>query len=107
MFKVAGVSALNGQYKVRFANDLTRVKRLIKGGHTDANLLELPQAMDKPAVVTYLKTTEMYTKSPQYQEAIDNADAKYNGTKTVKVKKAAKPALSLDAIAARAKKETA
>jgi hypothetical protein len=36
-----------------------------------------------------------------FAAAIDAADAKYNGTKTVKVTKAAKP--SLDAIKARAK----
>ena len=35
MFKVAGVSILKGEVKVRFANDMTRVKVLAKNGHTD------------------------------------------------------------------------
>lgn len=100
MFKVAGVSVLKGEAKVRFANDMTRVKVLTKNGHTDIELLDLPQAMDKPAVVTYLKTTELY-KDARFTQAIDSADAKYNGAKTVKVSKA-KPELSIDAIKARA-----
>ena len=115
MFKVAGVSTRDGQAKVRFANDMTRIKVLVKTGHTDINLIELPEAMDKPAVVTYLKTTELYA-NPALREAIDNADAKYNGVGVVKAEKAAKaekPAKStkapkvgssLDSIRARAAK---
>lgn len=103
MFKVAGVSILKGEVKVRFANDMTRVKVLAKNGHTDIELRELPDAMDKPAVVTYLKTTDLYS-DPRFTAAIDAADAKYNGEKTVKVSttKIEKP--SLEAIKARAKK---
>ena len=96
MFKVAGVSTLKGQVKVRFANDLTRVKNLTKSGHTDIELLELPEAMEKPAVVTFLKSTELYAKASA-KAAIDAADSKYNPTNTVKVTKP-----SLEAIKARA-----
>jgi len=84
MFKVAGVSRFNGAVKVRFANDLTRVKMLTKAGNTDIELMELPEAMDKSAVVSFLKTTELYLNS-EYKEAIDAADAKYNAVDTVKV----------------------
>ena len=101
MFKVAGVSVLKGEAKVRFANDMTRVKVLAKNGHTDIELMELPEAMDKPAVVTYLKGTDLY-KNPAFQAAIDAADAKYNGAKVVKVTKAKKAAPSIEAIKARA-----
>jgi transcriptional regulator of aromatic amino acid metabolism len=101
MFKVAGVSSLKGEVKVRFANDMTRVKVLSKNGHTDIELMELPEAMDKPAVVTYLKGTDLY-KNPAFQAAIDAADAKYNGAKVVKVTKAKKAAPSIEAIKARA-----
>ena len=121
MFKVAGVSTRNGQAKVRFANDMTRIKVLVKTGHTDINLIELPQAMDKPAVVLYLKTTELYD-NPALREAIDNADAKYNGPgafhgeddrararapkakKPAKADKTPKVGPSLDSIRARAAK---
>lgn len=102
MFKVAGVSVLKGEAKVRFANDMTRVKVLDKNGHTDVELLELPEAMDKPAVVTYLKTTALY-KDARFTQAIDAADAKYNAVKTVKVTKTKAEKPSLDAIKARAK----
>lgn len=101
MFKVAGVSSLKGEVKVRFANDMTRVKVLSKNGHTDIELMELPEAMDKPAVVTFLKGTALY-ENAKYQAAIDAADAKYNGVKVVKVTKAKKAAPSIEAIKARA-----
>jgi hypothetical protein len=107
-FKVGGVSNNVGGYKVRFAAEMTRVKCLDKNG-ADVQLMELPTAMTKSEVVTFLKTTDLY-KNPLYVECIDNADAKYNPVakapkvvkakveKTVKVK-ADKP--SLDALKAR------
>ena len=94
MFKGTGISTLDGQTKVRFANDLvSRVKILVKDGHDDINLFELPTAMTKGDCVKHLKTTELYAK---FSSAIDAADEKYNGIKTVKVS-----APSLDAIKAR------
>ena len=101
MFKVAGVSILKGEAKVRFANDMTRVKVLDKNGHTVVELRDLPEAMDKPAVVTYLKTTELYTDA-RFTAAIDAADAKYNGVNTVKVTKSKAEKPSIEAIKARA-----
>lgn len=103
-FTVAGVSKTKDQYKVRFANDMTRVKILAKTD-TDINLIELPRAMTKPELVTYLKSTELYS-NPNYCSAIDTADSKYNvvvKSKTAKVKAAP----NLDALKARAEAETA
>jgi len=103
LYSVAGVSKLNGAYKVRFANDLVgRIKALDKS-HEDVQLFELPREMTKAEVVSFLKTHELYA-NPAYREAIDNSDEKYNGSKTVKVKapKATKAVPSLDAIKARA-----
>lgn len=97
LFKVAGVSTHNGKTKVRFANDLvSRVKMLVKGGHTNIELQELPHAMTKPEVVTFLKTTEL-VNNPLFTEAINTADEKYN-----MVKVTLKPNISLEAIKARA-----
>ena len=98
LFKVAGVSAVKGQYKVRFANDMARVKVLIKTDHTDIELMELPSAMSKGQAATFLKTTSLMDKE-QYRHAIEAADAKYNGSDKpavakVKVAKAAKPSKS-------------
>lgn len=46
-FKVAGISKLNGEYKVRFANDIMRIKVLAKSGHEDIRLAELDNAVSK------------------------------------------------------------
>jgi hypothetical protein len=83
-FKIAGVSKLAGSYKVRFANDMTRVKVLAKTGHTEIELMDLPRAMTKPELVTFLKTSELYNRA-EFKQAIDAADEKYNGSATVKV----------------------
>ncbi len=47
MFNVFGVSKLDGEYKVRFANDIMRTKVLAKHGHTEIELVELSEAMTK------------------------------------------------------------
>ena len=99
LFKVGGVSKTKGQYKVRFATDMTRVKILAKTD-SDINLLELPTAMAKPELVTFLKTTELYANA-DYRAAIDAADAKYNGTVSAKAG-TVKAAPRLEAIKARA-----
>jgi hypothetical protein len=106
-FKVAGVSKNKAGYKVRFANDLTRVKVLSKVDE-DVNLMDLPQEMTKPEIVKFLKATDLY-KNADYQMAIDAADEKYNGEVVVKVKadkktKAAKP--SMESLKARAEAAT-
>ncbi len=99
MFKVTGVSTQDGLTKVRFANDfVSRVKMLIKAGHDDIELLELPEAMSKADAVTYLKTTELMN-TPRFAEAITLADEKYNLNYAVKL---TKPNLTLAAIKARA-----
>ena len=102
-FKVAGVSTLNGKTKVRFANDLvSRVKMLNKSGHTNIQLQELPNALTKPEVVTYLKQNQDLMSVAHFAEAIKAADEKYNASATVKVTKP-----NLDAIKARAGIKTA
>jgi hypothetical protein len=107
MFQVAGVSVnADGSVKVRWANDMTRVKVLTKTGSTAVELMELPEAMDKGAAVTFLKGTELYA-NPLYREAIDAADFKYNGVSEVKATKPAKAVKAkpdMDKIKARAVK---
>jgi hypothetical protein len=44
-FTIAGVSLCKGSYKVRHANDLSRIKTLEKTGHTEIVLVQLPSAM--------------------------------------------------------------
>jgi hypothetical protein len=106
-FKVAGVSKGKNGYKVRFANDMTRVKILAKT-ETDIQLVDLPSAMTKPELVTFLKTSELYATA-DYREAIDAADEKYNGVAVVKATgaKVAKAKPSMEAIRARAESKDA
>ena len=47
LFNVVGVSKLNGEYKVRFATDIMRIKVLAKHGHEDIRLAELDTAVSK------------------------------------------------------------
>lgn len=94
LFTVAGVSSTDKSvpaktFKVRFANDMGRIKRLLKK-YSEATLIELPRPMTKPELVEFLKTTELY-QNPMFAEAIDAADDKYNGAVVV-VTKATKPA---------------
>lgn len=86
MFTVAGVSQFKGQFKVRFANDLARVKLLMKNDNTEIELLELPEPMSKPDAVKFLKTSVLAERA-EFLEAIDTADAKYNPVAVVKVRK--------------------
>jgi hypothetical protein len=53
-FAVAGVSTQNGKTKVRFANDSTRIKILVKNGHTDIELIDLPREMTKAEIAQYM-----------------------------------------------------
>ena len=47
LFKVAGISKLNGEYKIRFANDIMRIKVLAKSGHEDIRLADLEASLTK------------------------------------------------------------
>ena len=47
LFTVAGISKLNGEYKVRFANDMMRIKVLAKSGHEDIRLADLEASLTK------------------------------------------------------------
>lgn len=54
LFSHAGVSRLHGKLKVRWANGAERVKVLVKGGHTDIDLVEIREPMTKEDAVLYL-----------------------------------------------------
>jgi hypothetical protein len=47
LFSVAGISKLNGEYKIRFANDIMRIKVLAKSGHEDIRLADLEASLTK------------------------------------------------------------
>ena len=82
---VAGVATKQGKMKVRFARDIMRVKGLVKDGQENVQLVELPQPMSKGNAVKHLLTLSEFTSNSTVLEALENADVKYNGAKTVKV----------------------
>lgn len=116
-YSVVGVSRIGGEVKVRFAHELTYVKGLSKAGNTDIELMEAPEAMEKPALTAWLKTTPLY-ENPEFKEAIDSRiqmyetkaanAAKVKGVKVPKTatvtSKTTKAKPSLEAIKARATK---
>ena len=91
-FTVAGTSKLpNGSTKVRFANDMTRVKVLVKGGHKDIDLIELPRPMTKEEIVCYMLSIDFADGNLEKAAAI-NAEAtkrkvELQPAKTTKAKK--------------------
>lgn len=79
LFNVAGVSKLNGEYKVRFATDIMRIKVLAKHGHEDIRLAELDAAVTKLEAVKELATMD------EFQDvAAQAAIAEYLDEKTPK-----------------------
>ena len=92
-FAVAGVSTLQGKTKIRFANDVMRIKILAKNGHTNVELIELPREMTKAEIAQHMKDTGFGSDSPAVQAAISyiakkNPGALATGSKTTAVKAA-------------------
>lgn len=69
LFNTIGVSTLNGETKVRFANDASRVKVLQKNGHTDILLITLSEALTKLEAVRAIVDLPEF-QDPAAQEAI-------------------------------------
>ena len=94
-FSHAGVSRLNGQIKVRFANDALRTKVLVKSGHKDIDLIELRNPMAKLDAVKYLISIDFATRdgvtNNEVKAALDAELAKRDG-------EAAKPAPTMEGI---------
>lgn len=97
-FTVAGVSKLNGDYKIRFANDVMRVKNLAKSGHEDIRLIELSTAMLKVDAAKFIATLPEFADA-EAQEAIAEYLTKHDKQPKAKVevKKAVKAAVSTKA----------
>jgi hypothetical protein len=106
-FTVAGVSTLNGDCKIRFANDVLRVKNLAKSGHEDIRLVELPEAMLKTDAAKFVQALPEFEDAVA-QEAIAEYLVKHDKQPRVEVKRAVKKAVTTKAPAkAPAKAKTA
>lgn len=55
-FIFAGVSKSDGKYKMRFANDVMRIKVLVRNGYEDIRMVELDQPMTKVEAAKLLRT---------------------------------------------------
>jgi len=56
-FTIAGTSVLNGKEKLRVANGTIKHRTAVLGrsGHTDINLVELPEAMTRAEAIEFLE----------------------------------------------------
>ena len=108
VFSHAGVSKLNGEFKVRFANDALRVKVLAKNGHKDIDIVELKTPMTKEDAVAYLLSIDFANGNKVVQAALDEAAGK-RGVKAaptmakIEAKVKAKKTTVADAVMAEAK----
>ena len=84
-FSVVGVSSLNGEYKVRFANDIMRIKVLAKHGHEDIRLADLGMEVSKYEGIKQLQALDEFQDA-----AAQSAISEYLDEKAPKVAKAPK-----------------
>jgi hypothetical protein len=107
-FKVAGTSSLNGTTKVRFANDMLRVKVLEKNGHKNVDLVEFISPLTKEQAVAKLIEMDFAKGDKIIMDALANALDKRTEkpAKAPKAKAKAKATVkkgpSMDAIKAKA-----
>lgn len=86
-FAVAGVSTLEGKTKVRFANDMMRIKILAKNGHTDVQLVDLPREMTKAEIAAYMVETGFGKGNAAIEAAVAYVAKKNPSATTAKVTK--------------------
>jgi hypothetical protein len=112
-YKIAGVSKLNGEFKVRFANDMTRVKVLAKNGHSDIDLIELKEPLTKEDAVAFLLSIDFATRDGKTNDEVQGAllaeldkraetPKAEKAPKVAKAPKAVKSKPTLESIAAKA-----
>lgn len=80
-FKFVGSSELNGKTKLRFANDIMRIKVLDKNGHQNVDFKELPSQMDKATAVAHLSEIGFGGENTDIKAALKKAAKKYGAPK--------------------------
>ena len=99
LFNIVGVSKNNGEYKVRFATDIMRIKNLAKSGHEDIRLCELDEAVTKYEAVKQIATMDEFQDA-----AAQDVISEYLESKAPKAAPKAKPTMeSIKAKVAKAK----
>jgi len=79
-FNVFGVSKLDGEYKVRFANDILRSKVLHKHGHQDVRLEDIGRSVTKYEGIMIIQAMDQFADA-----AAQSAIAEYLDEKAPKV----------------------
>jgi hypothetical protein len=101
----AGVSKLDGEFKVRFANDALRTKVLQKNGHSHIDIVELKNPMTKLDAVAYLLSIDFDNGNKEVRAALEQAlDKRSPVEKAPKAKTTVKP--TIESIKAKAKVAT-
>lgn len=72
-YTIVGTSICNGKMKVRWATDMMRIKVLQRTGHTDIELFELPEAMNKADAVQFMLDQHGDKLSPERIKAARSA----------------------------------
>ncbi len=78
-FTFAGSSVRNGKLKVRYANDIMRIKTLEKTGHSVINLVPMPEAMTKLEIVNYMVDIGFAGDDTELQAVIEAERARLSG----------------------------
>jgi hypothetical protein len=86
LFNVFGVSKLDGEYKVRFANDILRSKVLHKHGHLDVRLEDIGRSVTKYEGIMIIQGMDQFSDA-----AAQSAIAEYLDEKAPKAKVATAP----------------
>jgi hypothetical protein len=99
LFNIVGVSKNNGEYKVRFATDIMRIKNLAKSGHEDIRLCELDTAVTKYEAAKQIQAMDEFQDA-----AAQDVISEYLDAKAPKAAPTAKPTMeSIKAKVAKAK----
>ena len=99
LFQVFGGSTLDGEYKVRFANDIMRTKVLAKHGHTDIELVELSEAVSKYEGIKTIQSLPEFASASAQSAIAEYLDEKAPKAKTSAVKAIAKAVKAPKALA--------
>lgn len=92
----AGISRdPSGKLKMRWANDIMRVKILTKEGHTDVDIVELRHTMQRMEAVQYLISINFANGNPEIEQLLADELIKRSDkpAKEPKAKKAEKPTM--------------
>lgn len=80
-YTYCGVSFFNGTTKMRFSNDLARVKVLAKGGHTNIMMIELTEPRTKLDAALFVQDLPEF-QDADAQDAIAYIVNKFGGSTT-------------------------